>query len=81
MSFPAHERRLLTAAPRIGPAVVQRLEQVGLNSLAELRALGVDAAVERICCSLGSSAWQNRRRALQRALESQPCEQPDEAFS
>ncbi|MEK8052730.1 hypothetical protein AACH10_20940 [Ideonella sp. DXS22W] len=70
MPFTVEERNLLIATPRLGPAVVQRLEQVGLDSLAKLRASGVDAAVARVCQAVGSGAWANRRRALRVALAS-----------
>lgn len=69
MKFSRHERLLLMATPGIGPMVVERLEQVGVGSLAALRVLGVDEVVDSICRATGSSAWQNRRRALRRALD------------
>lgn len=66
--FPATERQWLLKRPRIGPTVVDRLEQVGFGSLAHLRAAGADAVVEAVCRHLGSQVWGNRRRALARAL-------------
>ena len=69
MPFPQTERTKLLATPRIGPAVVQRLEQVGLDSFAKLRQVDVDQAIRIICEQFGNSAWANRRRALLCALQ------------
>lgn len=66
--FPAAERQWLLTLPRIGPTVVERLEQAGYGSLDHLRAAGPDAVVAAVCRQVGSSAWGNRRRALMRAL-------------
>ena len=68
VSFERHEHRLLLATPRIGPMVIERLEAVGIDSLARLREQGVERAVALVCASLGSVAWANRRRALAQAL-------------
>lgn len=48
--------------------MLQRLEQVGLDSLDKLRQVGAEQAVERICALQAGTAWRNRRRALARAL-------------
>jgi hypothetical protein len=69
MSFDGHERRLLLATPRIGPIVIERLEAVGIDSIARLRQQGVEQAVILVCTSLGTVAWANRRRALRDALQ------------
>ncbi|MDT7837013.1 hypothetical protein [Aquabacterium sp. OR-4] len=66
--FPPDERGFLLTEPRIGLGVVERLEQAGVHSLAQLAALGPAVVVRRICEGQGSLAWANRRRALERAL-------------
>jgi predicted RecB family nuclease len=68
MGFEADERRVLLALPGIGPGVLQRLEQAGIDSLDALCAVGADAVVLQVCKTLGHGAWRNRHRALQRAL-------------
>lgn len=68
MRFAEHERRLLLAEPGIGPAVIERLERAGIHSLAQLREAGVGEAVLKVCATLGSIAWANRRRPLERVL-------------
>lgn len=67
VKFPPDERKLLLNTPRIGPAVVARLESMGIDSLGELRRLGVDSIVRSICDGAGNSAWANRRSALLQA--------------
>ena len=68
MPFPARERLVLLATPGIGPLVVQRLEEAGLDSFDKLLQVGVDAAVRRVCAQVGSRAWANRADALRQAL-------------
>lgn len=67
--FAEVERCFLLAEPRIGQGVIERLEQVGVHSLAQLAALGPSAVVRRICEGQGTLAWANRRKALERALQ------------
>ena len=79
MAFPAAERAALLKVPRLGPVVLQRLEQAGLDSLAKLRAVGVDTAVRMVCDRVGNVAWANRRHALQSAVSAclgAPCSGP-----
>ena len=68
MSFTPEERKLLLSAPRIGPRVVNQLEVAGLDSLAKLRAIGVDGVVQLICDRLACGAWMNRRSALRKVI-------------
>jgi hypothetical protein len=67
--FAEPERRHLLHSPGLGAGVVQRLEQAGITSIAALRRLGVDVFVARMCAAAGTQAWLNRRRALQRAVD------------
>lgn len=61
---------LLLRTPGIGPGVIRRLEAVGVASLGELAARGVDEVVANICAQQRTPAWGNRRAALDRALSS-----------
>lgn len=58
----------MLTVPGVGPAVIQRLESIGIHSLAELAQLGADQAVKRVCQQLGTRAWENRRKALEISL-------------
>lgn len=69
LRFNEAERRHLLASPRLGPTVVQRLEQFGIASIETLRTVGVDKVVEALCQQGHDRAWMNRRRALLRAIE------------
>lgn len=66
--FTARERGVLAAEAGIGDRVIARLEEVGFSSLAQVRAVGSAQAVAAVCDHLGSSAWRNRRKALERVL-------------
>lgn len=66
--FSTAERRLLLATRGIGHGVIDRIECAGVNSLQQLRELGVEMVVDRICDGVGNLAWRNRQRALLRAL-------------
>jgi nucleotidyltransferase/DNA polymerase involved in DNA repair len=68
MPFPLKERRILLTVPGVGPAVLQRLESVGIHSIADLSRMGADAVVRRVNAQLGMPAWENRRKALNAAL-------------
>jgi hypothetical protein len=69
MRFPEEERRMLLTQPGIGPKVIARLEAAGFHSLQALRVAGIRLVVDSVCAGLGSGAWSNRLRALERALE------------
>ncbi len=72
MNFPIEERCVLLETNGIGPEVVRRLEEAGFHSLEAMRAIGVDRVIDTMCSHVGTGAWANRRRALQRALFSRP---------
>lgn len=55
-------------ATKVAGQAVERLELADLHSLAQLRSVGVPRAVLLVCSSVGSIAWANRRKPLERAL-------------
>jgi general L-amino acid transport system ATP-binding protein len=67
--FDRADRHSLLRSPGIGPAVIRRLETVGVLSLADLAQRGVGDVMVEICHQLGSPAWANRRAALNRVLD------------
>ena len=67
--FSTEDRRRLLATPGIGHVVVDRLEAAGYASLHALREAGADTVTERVRALLGGPAWQNRRRAIARAID------------
>lgn len=63
MGFPADERALLLAVKGVGPTVVDRLEQIGFDSLESLERTDVDHVVRQIAAMLGASCWKNSPQA------------------
>lgn len=53
MKFSAEECELLLAAPMLGPKVIERLEQIGINSLAALAASNVATITGTVADMLG----------------------------
>ncbi len=71
MSFPANERAALLAVKGVGPAVVERLEQLGFHSLARLSQADALEIVTQAASLVGSSCWKNSpqaRAAIQAAI-------------
>lgn len=71
MAFPADERATLLAVKGVGPTVVDRLEQIGIDSLAALAATKPEDIVAQVAAMLGASCWKNSpqaRRAIADAV-------------
>lgn len=64
MSFSAQEREALLAVRGIGPMVLQRLEELGFDSLAKLRRANARELSVGIAAQLNSSCWRNSPQAL-----------------
>lgn len=69
MRFNDDDRRRLLLTAGVGPRVLDRMEEVGVASIDDLRHRGVANVVELVCRRIGTSAWANRRAALIRALD------------
>jgi predicted RecB family nuclease len=72
MPFPIQERRVLLAVKGVGPTVVARLEQMGIESLAQLRRENAADILARGARLAGSSCWKNSpqaRAAIAGAIE------------
>jgi predicted RecB family nuclease len=70
--FPLEERDALLALKGMGPAVVQRLEQMGIASLRQLAAAKPSEIVASAAGLTGSSCWKNSpqaRAAIQSAVD------------
>jgi len=71
MAFNEHERSQLLALKGVGPTVLQRLEQLGYHSLAQLAQADAGDIVEAAASLVGSSCWKNSpqaRAAIQAAI-------------
>jgi len=72
MPFPLEERRALLAVKGVGPMVIARLEQMGLESLAHLQNASAADILARGARLTGSSCWKNSpqaRAAITGAIE------------
>ncbi|MBV4533941.1 helix-hairpin-helix domain-containing protein [Pseudomonas sp. SWRI107] len=71
MAFSPEARSQLQAVKGVGPTVLQRLEQLGYNNLAQLAAADARDIVEGAASLVGSSCWKNSpqaRAAIQAAI-------------
>ena len=57
--FPDAERTILLAVKGVGPTVIERLETIGITSLAELARQDVDGICTQVSLMLGSTCWRN----------------------
>jgi predicted flap endonuclease-1-like 5' DNA nuclease len=71
MSFSPQERDILLAVRGVGPTVVQRIEEYGINDLATLAAQSASDLNTAISVALGASCWRNSplaRAAIEGAI-------------
>ncbi|TDF80808.1 helix-hairpin-helix domain-containing protein [Pseudomonas sp. H9] len=72
MPFPPQERTALLELKGVGPTVITRLEQMGIESLAELGKANVNDILAQAAAALGSTCWKNSpqaRAAISAAVE------------
>lgn len=72
MPFAHDEQRLLLAVKGVGPTVIARLEQMGIESLRHLAKANAGDLLARGARLSGSSCWKNSpqaRAAIQGAIE------------
>jgi nucleotidyltransferase/DNA polymerase involved in DNA repair len=63
MPFPLTERRALLAVKGVGPTVIARLEQMGIESLHHLQHENAADILARGARLTGSSCWKNSPQA------------------
>lgn len=63
MPFEPTEYDALLALKGVGPAVLQRLEQMGLSSFAHLREATAEEILRHGAALTGSSCWKNSPQA------------------
>lgn len=72
MPFSPNERAALLTLKGVGPTVITRLEQMGIESLAELGKSDVSDILAQASAALGSTCWKNSpqaRAAITAAVE------------
>jgi len=71
-TFSDAEKALLLAVKGVGPKVVERLEQLGINTLSQLATEDARRICEQTALSLGATCWKNSpqaRNAIAAAIE------------
>lgn len=63
MAFSAGERAVLLTVRGVGATVVDRLEQIGFDSLDALATASVDGIVKQVAAMLGTTCWKNSPQA------------------
>ncbi|ARS28525.1 helix-hairpin-helix domain-containing protein [Sphingomonas sp. KC8] len=63
MAFPTDERAVLLGVRGVGPTVIARLEQIGIESLAALAGRDVDEICAAAAAIVGSTCWKNSPQA------------------
>ncbi|MDR5858168.1 helix-hairpin-helix domain-containing protein [Halomonas eurihalina] len=63
MSFSDEERRILLDVKGVGATVIQRFEQLGYGSLAQLAKADVEHVVNEASVLVGGSCWKNSPQA------------------
>lgn len=72
MVFSESERALLVKVKGVGDKVIDRLEQIGIHSLAKLAEENPQDITQQIAGLVGSSCWKNSpqaKRAINSAVE------------
>lgn len=63
MAFSEQERERLLAVKGVGPTVIKRFEEIGIDSLADLATRHADEIAEMVASMLNSTCWKNSPKA------------------
>jgi predicted flap endonuclease-1-like 5' DNA nuclease len=63
MGFSKTEKEALLALKGVGPTVVKRLEEIGINSFSELKQLSVEEITKMVASMLHTTCWKNSPQA------------------
>lgn len=63
MAFNQRERLSLLAIKGVGPTVIKRFEELGIDSLAQLATYRAEDIAEMVAAMLGSTCWKNSPQA------------------
>ncbi len=63
MGFTKEEKKALLAIKGVGPTVVKRFEEIGIQSLQELAKYRAEDIVEMVASMLNSPCWKNSPQA------------------
>ncbi|OYD21195.1 hypothetical protein [Oceanimonas baumannii] len=71
MAFSDDEKTALLAVKGVGPTVLKRLEDIGLDSFSALAVCQAEEIVERVAFMLHTTCWKNSpqaRKAIEAAI-------------
>ena len=63
MAFSAKERSLLLEVPYVGDKVIDRLEEIGIDSLKKLKKSSVEEITNLVAEMLETTCWKNSPQA------------------
>ena len=63
MPFNEQERAALLALKGVGPTVIRRFEEIGIDSFQQLAGFDAHTIAERVASMLHSSCWKNSPQA------------------
>ncbi len=63
MAFSQQEKSALLALKGVGPTVIKRFEEIGINSFDDLALYSADDIALRVASMLHSTCWQNSPKA------------------
>ncbi len=63
MAFSETEKLALLEVKGVGPTVIKRFEEIGIESFAELKKYSVDEIAETVASMLRTTCWKNSPQA------------------
>ncbi len=63
MAFSDSERQVLLSVKGVGPTVVKRFEEIGIDTLSDLAKYDVNDIAERVASMLRTTCWKNSPQA------------------
>ncbi len=64
LAFSEREKQILLDVKGVGPTVIKRFEEIGIDSLAQLSHCSARDIAEMVANMLGTSCWKNSPQAL-----------------
>ncbi len=64
MAFSEHEKQALLQVKGVGPTVVKRFEEIGIDSFATLAVCDAKEIAGMVASMLGTTCWKNSPQAL-----------------
>ena len=63
MAFTATDRRTLLQVRGVGPTVIRRLEEIGIDSMGRLARMDADSICRQVAAHLRATCWANSPQA------------------